>query len=66
MIRKTISSYIWQLLDEDQQLSVKQMCSQYASDHTFDYEFSYYKILFTDENLLLATLKDPAAMGYLN
>ena len=65
VITTTISSEIWQLLEEEEQLTLKELNQRLASDFGFNFEYEYFWIKWTKESWLQASLTAPHIVKYL-
>jgi len=52
-------------MTEDDEIALKNLCKKYATEITFNTDFEYYSVTFTDEAWLLAVIEDCNIERYL-
>jgi len=52
-------------MSEDEESAMKQICQNYATEITYNRDFEYYSVRFTEAAWLLAVLADPDIERYL-
>jgi len=52
-------------MTEDDESAMKNICKKFATEITYNREFEYYSVTFTEENWWLAVMADPNIERYL-
>ena len=52
-------------MTEEDELAMKNICKKFATEITYNRDFEYYSVTFTDENWLLAVIEDYNIERYL-
>jgi len=52
-------------MTEDDEIALKNLCKKFATTITFNTDFEYYSVTFTEENWLLAVIEDCNIERYL-
>lgn len=52
-------------MTEEDEISLKNLCKKFATEITFNRDFEYYSVTFTEENWLLAVIEDSNIERYL-
>jgi hypothetical protein len=62
--RRTDLMRIANMTDDDES-AMKNICKKFATEITYNREFEYYSVTFTEENWLLAVIEDHNIERYL-
>jgi len=52
-------------MTEDDERAMKNICKKFATEITYNRDFEYYSVTFTEENWWLAVMADPNIERYL-
>lgn len=65
MLELRVSRWVYESMDLDLRIDLKDLTETLATAGGLDWEFSFYWIKLTEENWLIANIKWPDAVQYL-